>query len=88
MLDLKQVRQDPLAIAGQLQRRGFDFDVAAFEAPDASRKEADVVSQALLAERKSASKKIGELVHGGMSMLGDDANDDVAEGAETLLERL
>jgi len=68
MLDLKQVRRDPLAIAGQLQRRGFDFDVAAFEALDASRKEADVVSQALLAERKSASKKIGELVHGGMAV--------------------
>jgi seryl-tRNA synthetase len=51
-----------------LQRRGFDFDVAAFEALDASRKEADVVSQTLLAERKSASKKIGELVHGGMAV--------------------
>jgi seryl-tRNA synthetase len=68
MLDLKQVRRDPLAIAGQLQRRGFDFDVAAFEALDASRKEADVISQTLLAERKSASKKIGELVHGGMAV--------------------
>jgi seryl-tRNA synthetase len=68
MLDLKQVRQDPHAIAGQLQRRGFEFDVAAFEALDASRKEADVVSQSLQAERKSASKKIGELVQGGMAV--------------------
>ena len=68
MLDLKQVRQDPQAIAGQLQRRGFEFDVPAFETLDASRKEADVVSQGLLAERKSASKKIGELVHGGMAV--------------------
>jgi seryl-tRNA synthetase len=68
MLDVKQVRQDPHAIAGQLKRRGFEFDVAAFEALDASRKEADVVSQGLLAERKSASKKIGELVQGGMAV--------------------
>ncbi len=68
MLDLKQVRQDPQAIAGQLKRRGFEFDVAGFEALDASRKEADVASQTLLAERKSASKKIGELVHSGMAV--------------------
>jgi seryl-tRNA synthetase len=68
MLDLKQVRQDPQAIAQQLKRRGFEFDVTAFEALDASRKEADVASQNLLADRKSASKKIGELVHGGMDV--------------------
>ena len=77
MLDLKQVRQDPRSIAAQLKRRGFDFDVPGFEALDAARKQADVESQALQAERKSASKKIGELVQGGMAV--DDAKQTVNE---------
>jgi seryl-tRNA synthetase len=65
MLDLKQVRQDPRGIAEQLRRKGYDFDIDAFETLDAQRKDADVRSQELLAERKSASKKIGELVQSG-----------------------
>ncbi len=65
MLDLKQVRQNPEEIATQLKRRGFEFDVAAFVALDARRKQADVNSQSLQAERKSTSKKIGELVKAG-----------------------
>lgn len=68
MLDIKTVRQDPQVVAGQLARRGFAFDAAAFQALDARRKQADMDSQALLAERKSASKKIGQLVGEGMSV--------------------
>ncbi|MEZ5554713.1 serine--tRNA ligase [Haliea sp.] len=68
MLDIKAVRQDPQAIAAQLARRGFSFDVAVFEALDAQRKQADMDSQALLAERKRASKTIGQLVGQGMSV--------------------
>ena len=66
MLDVKVVRQDPVKVATALKRRGFDFDIARFEALDAERKAADVESQNLLAERKAASKKIGELIQGGM----------------------
>ena len=68
MLDIKAVRQDPQAIAAQLGRRGYGFDVATFEALDAQRKQADMDSQALLAERKRASKTIGQLVWQGMSV--------------------
>ena len=56
MLDIKAVRQDPEAVAAALNKRGFDFDVAAFAALDARRKQADIDSQNLRAERKSASK--------------------------------
>jgi seryl-tRNA synthetase len=66
MLDLKQVRQDPQAIATQLLRRGYTFEVDRFEALDARRRAADVGSQALQSERKTASKKIGEMVKSGM----------------------
>ena len=66
MLDIKAVRQDPDAVAAALDKRGYHFDAAAFTALDARRKQADIDSQNLLAERKSASKKIGQLVGQGV----------------------
>ena len=68
MLDLKAVRKDPAGIAEQLLKRDFVFDTALFADLDARRKQADVDSQNLLAERKSASKKIGALIGQGMSV--------------------
>ena len=68
MLDIKTVRQDPQGIASALATRGFHFDVEHFTALDARRKQADIDSQNLLAERKSASKKIGTLVSQGISV--------------------
>jgi len=66
MLDIKAVRQDPEAVAAALLKRGYILDIAAFTSLDARRKQADIDSQALLAERKSASKKIGQLVGQGV----------------------
>lgn len=68
MLDIKVIRQDPKGIASAMATRGVTFDVASFEALDARRKAADMKSQGLLAERKNASKKIGELVSAGRSV--------------------
>lgn len=68
MLDIKAVRKDPTAVAEALARRGLQFDVERFLELDARRKQADVDSQALLAERKRASKKIGVLVSEGMQV--------------------
>jgi seryl-tRNA synthetase len=86
MLDLKLVRQDPQTVAAALKRRGYDFDIAAFEALDSQRKQADVESQQLLAERKSASKKIGELVQGGMAV--DEAKQTVNETLDKIAARI
>jgi seryl-tRNA synthetase len=86
MLDIKAVRQDPQAIAAQLARRGFSFDVDAFEALDAERKQADMDSQALLAERKRASKTIGQLVGQGMSV--DEAKAQVNLTLDKIASRL
>ena len=66
MLDIKAVRQDPEGVARALEKRGYNFDVAAFKAMDARRKQADIDSQNLLAERKSVSRKIGQLVGQGV----------------------
>jgi len=86
MLDIKAVRQDPDAVAAALDKRGYRFDVAAFTALDARRKQADIDSQNLLAERKSASKKIGLLVGQGMPV--EEAKDQVNESLEKIAARL
>ena len=42
MLDIKAVRHDPEAVAAALSKRGFNFDVDAFRALDARRRQADI----------------------------------------------
>ncbi len=86
MLDIKAVRQDPDAIAAALKKRGFEFNVGAFTELDARRKTADVNSQNLLAQRKQASKKIGELVGQGMSV--DEAKAQVNEILADIAEQI
>jgi len=86
MLDIKLVRQDPQSVAARLARRGFKFDVAAFEALDAERRAADMESQDLLAQRKLASKKIGELVQGGLSV--DEAKQSVNESLQRIAAQI
>jgi seryl-tRNA synthetase len=77
MLDIKQVRLDPQAVAGALSKKFYSFDAAQFEALDAVRKQADMNSQNLLAERKKASKQIGELIKSGLNI--DEAKAQVNE---------
>ena len=77
MLDIKVVREDPTAIAAALKLKGYDFPVEPFLELDARRKQADIRAQGLLADRKSASKKIGELISQGRSV--DEAKAEVAE---------
>jgi seryl-tRNA synthetase len=86
MLDIKAVRKDPQGIAEQLAKRGFTFDTALFEGLDARRKQADVDSQGLLAERKSASKKIGQLIGQGMNV--DEAKATVNETLEKIAAQI
>ena len=86
MLDIKQVRQDPDAVAIALQKRGFEFDVAAFRNLDSLRKQADIDSQNLLAERKAASKQIGQLIGQGMSV--EEAKAQVNETLEKIAARI
>ena len=66
MLDIKQLRQEPDAVAAALKKKGFDFGVETFQQLDSRRKQADIDSQELLAQRKQASKQIGELVKSGV----------------------
>jgi seryl-tRNA synthetase len=77
MLDPKLLRNDPAAIAAQLQRRGFIFDVAGFNALESERKQVQVTTEQLQAERNARSKMIGKMKAAGedttelMAQIGD-----------------
>lgn len=60
MLDIKLLRADADAVATQLARRGFEFDVANFNELEAKRKSLQVQTQELQNERNSRSKSIGQ----------------------------
>jgi seryl-tRNA synthetase len=86
MLDIKQVRKDPQYIAEALKKKRFDFPLDEFVRLDSQRKEADVRSQDLLAERKKASKQIGALIAQGKSV--DEAKAEVNETLDRLSTEL
>ncbi|MEH6344735.1 MAG: serine--tRNA ligase [Bermanella sp.] len=77
MLDIKKVRENPEAVAEALSKKYFTFDVELFKSLDSNRKEADVRSQNLQAEKKKASKLIGQFIGQGLSV--DEAKAKVAE---------
>ncbi len=60
MLDSKLVRTQLTEIAERLATRGFDLDVARFEALESQRKSVQVRTEQLQAERNSRSKSIGQ----------------------------
>ena len=86
MIDLKLVRKDPQAVANALEKKHYSFPVSRFMTLDAERKEADIRSQELLAERKKASKQIGALIASGKSV--DDAKAEVNEVLNRLSDEL
>ncbi len=61
MLDPKRLRAEPEQIAAQLKRRGLVFDVAKFQALEARRKQLQIETEALQAQRNAGSKRIGQV---------------------------
>jgi len=59
VLDPRQLRADPQAVAANLARRGFQLDVAAFNALEERRKTAQVESDRVRAERNANAKAVG-----------------------------
>lgn len=60
MLDPRLFRSDLELVVQQLQRRGFQFDAAAYQALEDRRKEIQVKTQDLQNERNTRSKAIGQ----------------------------
>lgn len=82
MIDPKLLRQDPVAVATALARRGFRMDVDQYQALEARRRDVQVETETLRAEKKRSSKLIGQA-----RAAGKDAADLMTE-VEALGERL
>lgn len=86
MLDIKQLRQDIDSIAQKLKTKGYSLMVDSFQSLESSRKSLQVETEELLAERKKASKAIGEYVRQGLS--ADEAKKKVQEVLDKIAETL
>lgn len=76
MLDIQLLRKDIDAVAQRLATRGFQLDVATFQAIEAERKQLQTQTEDLQARRNSLSKQIGML-----KGKGEDASGPMAEVA-------
>lgn len=86
MLDIRKVRENPEELALALKKKNFTFDVDSFIALDTKRKAADINAQNLQAEKKQASKKVGQFIAQGMSV--DDAKAQISQLLAKLDEQL
>jgi seryl-tRNA synthetase len=86
MLDIKQLRQDIDSVANKLKTKGYQLLVDSFQSLESSRKSLQIETENLLAERKKASKAIGEFVRQGMS--ADEAKTKVQESLDKIAETL
>lgn len=86
MLDIKRLRQDIDTLANQLRVKNYSLDISAFESLESSRKQVQIETEQLQAERKKASKQIGQLIGQGMSV--DEAKAEVQKTLDTIAEQL
>jgi seryl-tRNA synthetase len=76
MLDIQLLRKDLPAVIAGLARRGFAFDVAAFQKLEEERKKLQLRTEELQGKRNALSKQVGML-----KGKGEDASAVLAEGA-------
>jgi len=67
MLDIRTIRENLEDVAARLKIKGFDLDVEKFQQLDKARSAALTAAQLLQAEKKKASKQIGQLIGQGMT---------------------
>ncbi len=61
MLDINFLRKDVATVAARLKTRGYEFDVARFNALEAERKSVQTKTEELQARRNALSKQVGTL---------------------------
>jgi seryl-tRNA synthetase len=67
MLDIRTIRENLDDVAARLKIKGFDLDIEKFQQLDKARSAALTAAQQLQAEKKKASKQIGQLIGQGMT---------------------
>ena len=68
MLDPRLVRREPELVAAKLAKRGFHLDLDQLTALEEKRKEAQVLTETLQAERNARSKSIGKAKAAGQDI--------------------
>ena len=77
MLDIRTIRENLEDVAARLKIKGFDLDIEKFQQLDKARSAALTAAQQLQAEKKKASKQIGQFIAQGLSV--DDAKAKISE---------
>jgi seryl-tRNA synthetase len=67
MHDIRTIRENLDDVAARLKIKGFDLDTEKFQQLDKARSAALTAAQLLQAEKKKASKQIGQLIGQGMT---------------------
>jgi seryl-tRNA synthetase len=67
MLDIRTIRENLDEVTARLKVKGFELDVEKFNQLDKARSSALTAAQQLQAEKKKASKQIGQLIGQGMT---------------------
>lgn len=67
MLDIRTIRENLDEVAARLKVKGFELDIEKFNQLDKARSAALTAAQQLQAEKKKASKQIGQLIGQGMT---------------------
>lgn len=67
MLDIRTIRDNLEDVAARLKVKGFELDIEKFQQLDKARSAALTAAQQLQAEKKKASKQIGQLIGQGMT---------------------
>jgi seryl-tRNA synthetase len=67
MLDIRTIRDNLADVAARLKVKGFDLNIEQFQQLDKARSAALTAAQQLQAEKKKASKQVGQLIGQGIS---------------------
>lgn len=85
MLDIKYIRDNLDEVEQSLAKKGFEFNADVFSQLDEDRKKALTHAQSLQAEKKKASKQIGQLI--GQGMPPEEAKAQVMSGLDADITR-
>ncbi len=86
MLDIKLLRNNLEEVAQLLTKKGYQLDTERFSSLEASRKEVQIESETLQADKKKASKEVGMLIGQGTPV--EEAKAQVAEKTKVISDQL
>jgi seryl-tRNA synthetase len=86
MLDIKLLRNELNEVAQLLRKKGFELDTEQFQALESQRKTVQIEAENLQADKKKASKEVGQLIGQGMDV--EQAKAQVAQKTQDISDQL